>query len=873
MRIPVATYRVQFNRDFRFADATAVVRHLARLGISHLYASPIFEAREGSTHGYDVIDPSRLNPALGSAEDFDALVSELRSHGMGLLVDLVPNHMAASTQNRWWMDVLENGPASEYASWFGIDWSERILVPVLGSAYGAALENQELQLVYADGEFRVTYYTYQFPIDPASYGLILHDGAPEVLSDWLQAIERLPAWSASDWVALETRRDEKEQRKQELAAILPRDFLEQRLRELNGVKGDPRSFDALDRLLCAQPYRLAYWRTAPERINYRRFFDVAELISMRVEQEEMFEAAHALIFDLLRTGKVEGLRIDHIDGLLDPQGYLKRIASAGCYTVVEKILSDGEQLPADWPVQGTTGYDFAGMLNGLYVRPDGLSVLDEIYREATGFEGTLADVEYERKKHVMRELFRGDLQRLGRKLQKLAEEDRYWRDLSPQQIQDALVEVTACMPVYRTYTRGFAVSPEDLRYLTQAVGEARRRNPDLHPVVYDMLFNVLTLQQQNENWLRFVMLWQQMTGPIMAKGVEDSAFYNYNRLVSMNEVGAVPRPVSPGELHTFFEERQPHTMNASSTHDTKRSEDVRARINVLSELPDGWRKVAERLLRKKPNGIHANTAFLLYQVVLGAWPLDDAQAGGFRERLKNYMQKAAREARMYTSWLEPRKDYEDALLAYVDELLNDDALMHTAAPLRDKLAFYGAVNSLSQLLIKATAPGVPDFYRGTVEWDLSLVDPDNRRPVEFCELTDFAERAPELLAHWRDGRAKIFLTEKLLAFRKSREALFRDGNYVRLATEGKRAEHAFCYARRHGSAWVITVAPRWTAALSSTARVPTGFPAWRDTAAILPDDAPRTWRNVLTGSRFTVIDGQLRLSKALSEFPVGLLAG
>jgi (1->4)-alpha-D-glucan 1-alpha-D-glucosylmutase len=518
------------------------------------------------------------------------------------------------------------------------------------------------------------------------------------------------------------------------------------LAQFQGRRGDPSSFDLLDQLLRAQHYRLAFWRTAPERINYRRFFDVAELVSMRVEEESMFETAHALVFDLVRQEKVDGLRIDHIDGLMDPEAYLSRLPDT--YIVVEKILGHDEEIPDSWPVQGTTGYDFTGYINAWFVQPHGLEQLDTFYREITGSSATLSDVEYERKKYVMRELFTADMRRITARLEAIADEERHWRDLSPQHIGDALVEVTACMPVYRTYIRNFEISSQDQRALDRAIGEARRRNPDVSHLVYDLLQAVLTLQQPNENWLRFVMLWQQMTGPIMAKGVEDSSFYNYNRLVSLNEVGGIPEPVSTAEIHAFLAKRQKHTMNASSTHDTKRSEDVRARLNVLPELEKPWRRLVTKLIRRKPANVDTNTAYLLYQALVGAWPLKHDQIPGLRERLKEYMRKAAREARVHTNWLDSNEQYEAMLLDYVDTLLNDPQPFEA---LQEKVSFYGCVNSLSQLLIKAVAPGIPDFYRGTIEWDLSLVDPDNRRPVEFRELTDFGERAQDLLEHWEEG--------------------------------------------------------------------------------------------------------------------------
>jgi (1->4)-alpha-D-glucan 1-alpha-D-glucosylmutase len=881
MRIPSATYRVQFNQDFGFRDALPLVPSLHRLGITHLYASPIFAAREGSPHGYDVIDPSRLNPALGTPEDFEQLMEALRSREMGLIVDIVPNHMAAAPQNLWWNDLLENGPSSSYASYFGINWNlvreergEKILIPILGGPYGEILERGELQLSYQPEGFFLNYWENKLPIDPATYLLILPED--ESLQAIRERVGRLPSRNTTDWEAAESRVREKDSIKEalwELCQIQPqvRAKIDQRLTDLNGQKGNAASFDELEKVIAAQAYRLSYWRSAPEKINYRRFFDIADLVGVRVEKNEVFELAHEFLLGLVREGKVEGLRVDHIDGLYDPLRYLLRLPHEQVYVVVEKILSDREELPPDWPVKGTTGYDFLGMLNALFADTVGLEKVTQTYRSLTGVSASFADVEYDRKKNVIAELFSGDISHLGEELAAVARQNRHTQDLSPVQISRALVEITACMPVYRTYIDSAEPCEHDIQHLRAAVQEARNRNPNIGEAVFTFVSDVIE-HPDNQERLRFVMKWQQTTGPIMAKGVEDSTFYVHNPLVSLNEVGMVPRAVSPVEFHEFLADRHakwPHTMNATSTHDTKRSEDVRARINVLSEMPEEWAKYAERWHRWNRSylgDVDANEEYLLYQTLLGAWPIT-------ADRLKQYMNKAVREARLRSSWLTPSESHEAAVSAFIDKLLADERFLKSFTPLAERLAFYGAMNSLSQVLLKVCAPGLPDFYRGTLGWDYSLVDPDNRRPVGFPELTDFAGEPTELLANWKDGRIKVFLAERALGLRKAYQEVFTQGDYLPMSAKGNRSQNVFAFARHNNGTWVIACTPLSPTKLSVTTRPPIGVRAWGETALTLPEGAPEKWRNVLTGKRFSSRTGELMMARVLQQFPVALLLG
>jgi (1->4)-alpha-D-glucan 1-alpha-D-glucosylmutase len=577
--------------------------------------------------------------------------------------------------------------------------------------------------------------------------------------------------------------------------------------------------------------------------------------------------------------------VDHVDGLADPLGYQKKLPVHDVYVVVEKILDGSEELPDEWPVQGTTGYDFLGNVSSLFVEPSGLERLTSHYQKLTGSTQSFEDTAYERKLHVIATLFPGEMQDLGAYLASLAEEDRNARDLSGRDITQAITEITACMPVYRTYTESLSASARDVQYIDSAVEEARRRRPEINSLVYDYVSRVLTLrfkrwmpEASRERWLGFVRKWQQLSGPIMAKGVEDSAMYVYNRLISLNDVGGIPNPISVDELHNFFARRNarwPNTMNATSTHDTKRSEDVRARIDVLSEIPDEWIRNATRWRRwlgDRRGEVDANEEYFLFQTLVGAWPLDENEVEAFRERMKRYVIKASREARTYTSWLQPNQHHEAALQNYIDVMFDDERFRKSLRQFSERVAFYGAINSLSQLLLKVTAPGVPDFYRGTVSWDLSLVDPDNRRPVDFAPLTDFNWKARDLLGAWQDGRIKVFLTEKLLGFRTGNSDLFTHGGYIPLQATGKRSQNVFVFARRWGDKWCLSVVPRFATQLSVATRPPTGIRAWLDTMLVLPGGAPQRWKNIITGETVRTVDGNLQMSRVLEHFPTALLA-
>jgi (1->4)-alpha-D-glucan 1-alpha-D-glucosylmutase len=952
LRVPVATYRLQFNRGFRFEHARALVPYLHKLGVTDLYASPLFRTRPGSGHGYDVTDPTRLNPELGTDEEFEALDQELKQLGMGLLLDIVPNHMAASPENPWWMDFLENGPSSPYAPFFEIVWhptsargamEDKVLIPILGGPYGSVLENQELTLTLEDRGFFIRYYEVKLPIDPKSYRTILshrlgaleraigadHPALQELLR-LTEAIEQLPDRGATDPEEVEVRRREGQVVKRRLWHLYDahpaiKKFLDENMRVFNGTKGDPSSFDLLDALLADQAYWLAFWRVVTEKVNYRRFFDISDLIGIRVEDPRVFEATHALILRLAKEGKVTGLRVDHIDGLFDPLEYLRRLQGRivpetkgqgtppGFYLLVEKILIGDEALPEEWPVCGTTGYGFLNVMNGVFVDPQGLKTLDAIYARFTGTQMTFNDVVYRQKRRVVEELFAGELRALGHHLGILAEQYRHARYLSPKELTQALVEVTACLPVYRTYIRGFEVPPRDRPYIERAVEEARDRNPDVSTPVFDFLKRVLLLEvptflgaEQREAWLLFVMRWQQFAGPAMAKGLEDTAWYIYNRLISLNEVGGDPgtERLSVEMFHRHnaaTRARRPYTLNATSTHDTKRSEDVRARINVLAELPEEWaRRVSRwsRWNRSKKRRVanrpvpDPNEEMFLYQTLIGAWPLVEAEVPAFRERLKGYVIKAAREAKVHTSWISPQRGHEKALVAFVDAILRPsqrNKFLTDFLRFQEKIAFYGAFNSLAQVPLKITAPGVPDLYQGTELWDFSLVDPDNRRPIDFGirarlledlkrrESKDPLTLVSDLLARWADGWIKLFVTAKSLNFRATHSELFFKGDYLPLYASAQWKEHVCAFARRRGEAWAVVVVPRLLTRLIKAGVFPLGGRVWENGCLALPEEAPGRWLNILTDQAMEVSFAMgrkiLPLKSIFRHFPVVLLSG
>lgn len=942
--IPRATYRLQLNAGFTFRDATAIVPYLAALGISHVYCSPYFRARSGSQHGYDVVDHNAFNPEIGEREDFERFVAALRAHGMGHIVDIVPNHVGIlGADNEWWMDLLENGEASVYAQFFDIDWApsnpdraHKVLVPVLADPYGTVLERGELELRFepASGSFAVFYQSNRLPLDPRSYPRILDRVAALVFNSELENIRRalvaLPDRRAPTPEQVTERSREKELHKRRLAALARSNgavaaALEAAVRSFTGTAGEPASFDALHELLELQAFHLTYWRVAAEDINYRRFFDVNDLAALRVDNEAVFEATHRLVLQLIAEGKIDGLRVDHVDGLYDPAGYVRRLqrriaAITGkpwpraLYLVVEKITASFEHLPADWPVHGETGYHFLNVVNRMLVDSATRTRMDRVYRAVSGESLEWRDVAYECQQLVLRRSLPSELNVATNQLARIARSDRNTRDFTFNNLRHALAEVIACFPVYRTYVAD-SVADSDRRYIEWAVATARRRHVAAEASVFDFVRAALLLElpAATDTQVRairaFVMKFQQITAPITAKGIEDTALYRYNRLISLNEVGGEPGNYGSGvrAFHADAEYRVrhwPHEMLATSTHDTKRSEDMRARLDVLSEMTTPWREAVRRWMRinrtrkREIDGAQApssNDEYHFYQTLLGSWPLGEGDAAGaiaYRERIEAYMIKAVREAKLRTSWTETDAAYEEALLQFVRNALeprDNNLFLADFLEFQRRMVRFGLLNSLSQTLCKLSAPGVPDIYQGNELWDFSLVDPDNRRPVDYRhrgtlleELERHGGRAPlaELTGHMEDGRCKLFLTCKVLQLRRQQPALFSHGDYRSLRVHGPYAHHVCAFARRCAGQSLIVIAPRlFRRLLDDPARLPLGEAVWENTLIELPRDERRrpAFHNHLDGAALQpVFQGDttgILVAHALQHFPVALLTG
>ncbi len=1011
-RLPEATYRLQFNRAFSFRNGCQIAPYLAALGISDCYASPYVKARPGSMHGYDIVDHNHLNPEIGSAAEFDEFVRDLHFHGISQIVDVVPNHMGvASDDNAWWIDVLENGPGSPYASFFDIDWmplkpdlANKVLLPILGDQFGKVLEDQQLVLNFEDGTFFIRYHERRFPVSARSSMLVLRhrldefdrglaedDPHRQEFHSILFSIGHLPSREEASSEKLAEGRREKEvirRRLAELCAASPkvRAFIDENVRNFNGTRGDSASFDMLDALLLDQAYRLAYWRVAADEINFRRFFDINELAAICMERPEVFQATHGLILRLLEEGKIDGFRIDHPDGLYDPVMYLRRLQEARflqmcraageglgeqteswesvesrlrerfqalsrsdphsglikpLYVVVEKILEPGEQLPDEWPVHGTTGYDFLNFLNGLFVDRAQVRNFDRVYSRFIQQPLDFQELIYNCKKLIMQASMSSEISVLGHQLDRISEQNRRSRDFTLSTLTEAMSEIIACFPVYRTYVNGKGVQERDRRYVELAVARARRRNPATSVSIFEFVRDILLLKFADNSdeaayaaQKRFVGKFQQVTGPVMAKAVEDTAFYIYNRLVSLNEVGGDPEQFgnTPAAFHQKNLDRQAHwpdSLLATSTHDTKRGEDVRARINVLSEIPQEWKARLSRWsrwnkrLKRDVDGAPApsrNDECLLYQTLIGTWPFEPwpeakgsleqnlapaaaaAQAAprpsgreAYIERIQNYMLKAAREAKVNTSWISPNEPFEKATREFVAGLFAEsprNLFLPDFTAFARQIADLGIWNSLSQTLLKLTSPGVPDIFQGTELFDFCLVDPDNRRPVDYAQrkemlaalearlegaASDPACLASDLVASRTDSRIKLYLIYKVLNYRREHPGLFTTGDYVPLDGMGSRREHLCAFLRKNDDAQVVIVAPRLVAGLVGLAgHAPLGAEVWNDTRLVLPADfAGADVSNLLTGERLGVAGDSgkpsLPLADVLRTFPVAFV--
>ncbi|HEV7865891.1 MAG TPA: malto-oligosyltrehalose synthase [Acidimicrobiia bacterium] len=887
---PLSTYRVQLQPAFGFDDVTAIAPYLHRLGVSHLYASPYLQAAAGSTHGYDVIDHSRVNAELGGEAGHERMCAALGQNELGQVLDIVPNHMAIVGGNRWWWDVLENGPSSQYASYFDVDWDSpeaklrnTVLMPILGDHYGRILEAGELKLARDGGGFTIHYFDHVVPVAPRSLDDLLAGAARRCRSMELESLAtffgRLPPSYLTDRASVRERHRDKEVLRANLARLLREEPTVAAAvdAEVAAINANP---DRLDALLERQNYRLAFWRTAGRELDYRRFFDIHTLAALRMEDEAVFLDTHELVMSWLDRGVVDGLRIDHPDGLRDPEQYLHRLERAAgpeTFVVVEKILEPGERLPQSWPVAGTTGYDFTNRAGGLFVDPAGEDPISDAYTSFTGEPVDYDEVVYEKKKLVMAEVLSSELNRLTSLAVDVCENHRRHRDHTRHDLRETLRELIAAFPVYRTYVvPGAAPSPDDVAHVEAAAKLARGRRPDLDGELFDFLVDILLGRHRGPVEDELVARFQQVTGPVMAKGVEDTTFYTYNRLTALNEVGGNPGRfgVSPDEFHQGNEHAARHwpgTLLATSTHDTKRSEDTRARIALLSEIPARfaaavaeWSPLADRH-RADPSLPDRNAEWLLYQTLVGAWPLPV-------DRAVAYMEKASKEAKEHTSWVDPDPVYDDALRRLVEGLLGDAeftaALEEFVAPLVEP----GRVNSLAQTLLKLTSPGVPDVYQGCELWDHSLVDPDNRRPVDFTvreRLLAEAETASSgdvWPAKADSGVPKLLLTQRALHLRSRRPEYFCVGSgYERLAVSGPKAAHAVAFARTAagaatgaGPAGVVAVAPRLVLGLGAD---------WAGTTLRLPDGR---WADALDAAR-RPMQGEVALADVLSPFPVALL--
>ncbi|RYZ11200.1 MAG: malto-oligosyltrehalose synthase [Comamonadaceae bacterium] len=976
--VPRATYRLQFHKDFTFDHAIAVLPYLAELGVSHVYCSPIQRARPGSMHGYDVVAHDEVNPELGGREGFERFSAALRSHGMGQLLDMVPNHMGVlGADNAWWMDVLENGPASLYAQHFDIDWqplnpelSGKVLLPVLGDHYGDILARGELVITFdaSAGSLSICYHDHRFPLAPRTYRGVLAAAAERVadpdvaagLASIAAAFDHLPGRDQTEGEAPIERARDKELLKSRLARLVSRqpavaEVMAAAVAELNLPAGN----DALHELVEAQAYRLSYWRVAADEINYRRFFDINELAALRMERDEVFEATQAFALDLAAAGHVDGLRIDHPDGLYDParyfqalqEGYARRAGFVlpaldadgrpprPLYVVAEKIAAPHEEVPTSWHVHGTTGYRFANVANGVLVDAQADERFNRIWRSFTGVTQDFETLSRIGKRDIMRTALGSELMVLSTELLRIARADRRTRDYTLNALRRALSETVACLPVYRTYIID-RPSEQDEHYVELATRHACEHSDEADISVFAFLRRTL-LGQAVENAApalaervrRFAIRFQQFSAPVAAKGVEDTAFYRYFPLSSLNEVGGEPAffGLSVAGFHEASADRAarwPHTMLATSTHDNKRSEDVRNRIDVLSEIPATWRLALRRwrsmnaaVREASQGGPSAADEYLLYQTLLGTLPpegLSSAERESYVDRIVVYMLKAARESKVHTRWTHPQHDYEQALEGFVRGILasvDENPFLDDLQALSATLAHCGALNSLSLVLLKYGSPGVPDLYQGNELMDLSLVDPDNRRPVDY-ELrarrleelkrsatgTGLAALVQTLAAAPYDGRAKLWLTWRLLSWRREQPALFRDGDYVGLAVEGERASHVIAFQRRHGEQAIVVVAARLFASLASqlpasaeeaeaavarpsgpvsepsvqspapTHGLPVGAAVWGDTMVLLPDWPTGTrLRNVLTDEVWTSNGGGLPMAQLFARFPAAAL--
>ena len=873
-----SSYRLQLHSEFTFDDAIKVAGYLKDLGVSHVYSSPYLQSAKGSRHGYDVVDHQGVNDEIGGEDGHARFCASLGELGLGQMLDIVPNHMATGPENKYWWDVLENGPSSRYATWFDIDWNSaevklqnKVLIPVLGDQYGRVLSAGQLSIEYDGEQFRARYMDHGFPLSPRSLAIPLSMAAETIHAPILgfiaDSLARLPLPEADQDEMLAARHRDKTV----LYDLLKRFGAENPGASeaiASAVERLNRDYDALDYLLNLQNYRLAYWRTADQELGYRRFFDVNTLIGLRVERLHVFNATHVRILEWLRNGVIDGVRVDHPDGLRDPEEYFRRLRSSApdAWIFAEKILEPGEHLRAEWPIDGTTGYDFLNVCNGLLVHPEGLKEITEIYGKFTAESEDFGSLVHTRKIAVEQEALGSDVNRLAQLFVEICENSRDRRDYTRAEIRRSIREVAAAFRTYRTYVAPSRdeVTEDDLVEIDHAISVAKTSRNDIDAGLYDFIGDVLSLRARGKTESEFLQRFQQFTSPVMAKGVEDTVFYCFNRMIGLNEVGGAPdrNGVTLDEFHAhcaMMLAQHPQTMNTLSTHDTKRADDVRARLAVLTEIPGPWRAALRRWTRmnrpfKTGDFPDANTEFFLYQTLLGAWPISS-------ERMTAYMEKAVREAKTHTSWTQQNKEFEDALRSFIERILDSAPFLSELDAFVAQIVLPGRINSLTQTLIKCTAPGVPDTYQGSELWDLRLVDPDNRGPVDYevrqSMLAELKAGIPvdEIMKRMDSGMPKLWLLYQALHLRREQPQCFdRNAAYSPLAADGPRKDHMIAYLR--GEA-VAVVAPRWSARLGGNAA---------STSIDLPSGR---WAHLLTGEFFD--GGRVRVQNLFRSFPVALL--
>ncbi len=931
MSIPRATARLQLHKDFNFDQAAEVVPYYAALGVSHIYSSPILTARSGSTHGYDIVDPTRINPELGGEEGFRRLVARIREAGMGLILDIVPNHMGIGPENPWWQHVLEWGQGSPYACWFDIDWHPadetlhgKVLAPFLGKPYGDTLAAGEIQLQYdeARGKFYIAYYSHRFPVSPSDYATILRAAASDRLTAAIATFEE----KTGEGGAIT-------QHNADIGSGLLRELglTPEGRADIDTVlaafsASTAQGLESLHALLERQHYRLSWWRCAADSINWRRFFEVTDLAGVRVEQDDVFEATHAAIFRLYTEGLIDGVRIDHVDGLADPGGYCRKLRRrlqalssqrppelppAPAYIIVEKILAHGEHLRGDWEIDGTSGYDFMDRVGALLHDPAGEAPLSSMWRDLTANDLDFqAEVRQARRKLLTNNLA-GEFEAATRALHAVARTDLRTRDFSLGSIRRVFGELLVHFPVYRTYVDADGPDESDREIIERALEPARQSVDRTETPLLDVVAHWLAgdaprdaanprVRQLHQ---RAITRFQQLTPPLAAKSVEDTAFYRYGRLLSRNEVGSDPSAFACG-VHEFHEAnreraiRFPHSMLATATHDHKRGEDLRARLAILSEIPDEWNAAVRTWMDLNAHhrsevagegGAAPSTAphpadeLMLYQMLVSAWPIgldpkDRDEVRHFAERIDKWQTKALREAKQVSDWVMPNEDYEAAcrhfLFLILDTQPNNRFLAELASWV-DRLTAPGVVNSLAQTVLRMTSPGVPDLYQGTDFWDFSLVDPDNRRPVDYNARIQSLQAATHTaidIEGWKDGRLKQQLIRQTLQLRAQAPDLFARGEYVPLEVDGALASHAVAFARRlpDRSAIVVTThLPVHILAQDGAPVVPAA--RWQDTAVVCSSTADSVWRDIYTGAKVRIKGGKLLLAEAMAQLPVAVL--